>query len=149
MTLRPRLYRRQRPRRGGPLAHGDGPQCHRQDVLRPRHRWALAARGGAGIFTTVKGYSVPYHNSDMIYCGERLLSDHLRLRRSSARPAKMAKKQRRWASARARSHSRFAPPLIHCTPDSRTHSVPLFIKQQCDRTIDALYHRSSTSYQIR
>jgi hypothetical protein len=32
-------------------------------------------------------------------------------------------------------HCRFAPPLIHFTPDSLTISVPLLLKQQCDRTL--------------
>jgi hypothetical protein len=36
---------------------------------------------------------------------------------------------------RARSHFRFVPPLIHFIPDSRKDSVPLFLKQQCDRTL--------------
>jgi hypothetical protein len=36
---------------------------------------------------------------------------------------------------RARSHCRFAPPLIHFTPESLTYSVPLFLKRQCDRTL--------------
>jgi hypothetical protein len=35
----------------------------------------------------------------------------------------------------ARLHCRFAPPLIHCIPDSRTYSVPLFLKPRCDRTL--------------
>jgi hypothetical protein len=30
-----------------------------------------------------------------------------------------------WVVLRARSHRRFAPPLIHTTPDSLTCSVPL------------------------
>jgi hypothetical protein len=34
----------------------------------------------------------------------------------------------------ARSHCRFAPPLIHSIPDPRTYSVHLVLKQQCDRT---------------
>ena len=37
--------------------------------------------------------------------------------------------------ARARSHCRFVPPLIHFIPDSLTQSVPLFLKRQCDRTL--------------
>jgi hypothetical protein len=36
---------------------------------------------------------------------------------------------------RARSHCRFVPPLIHFIPDLLTYSVPLFLKQQCDRTL--------------
>jgi hypothetical protein len=36
---------------------------------------------------------------------------------------------------RARSHCRFAPPLIHFIPYSLTYSVPLFLKRQCDRTL--------------
>ena len=36
---------------------------------------------------------------------------------------------------RARSHCRFAPPLIHFTPEVLTYSVPLFLKRQCDRTL--------------
>jgi hypothetical protein len=36
---------------------------------------------------------------------------------------------------RARSHCRFAPPLIHSIPHSRTYSVPLFLKQQCGRAL--------------
>jgi hypothetical protein len=35
---------------------------------------------------------------------------------------------------RARSHCRFAPPLIHFTPESLTYSVHLFLKRQCDPT---------------
>ena len=38
-------------------------------------------------------------------------------------------------SARARSHCRFAPPLIHFIPDLLTYSVPPFLKRQCDRTL--------------
>jgi hypothetical protein len=34
----------------------------------------------------------------------------------------------------ARSHYRFALPLIHFIPGSLTYSVPLFLKRQCDRT---------------
>ena len=41
---------------------------------------------------------------------------------------------RRWR-ARARSHCRFIPPLIHFIPYSLTYSVPLFLKRQCDRTL--------------
>ena len=33
-----------------------------------------------------------------------------------------------------RSHCRFAPPPIHFIPDSRTYSVPQFLKRQCDRS---------------
>ena len=36
---------------------------------------------------------------------------------------------------RARSHCRFAPPLIHFITDLLTYSVPLFLKRQCDRTL--------------
>jgi hypothetical protein len=36
---------------------------------------------------------------------------------------------------RARPHCRFGPPLTHVIPDSRTYLVPLFLKQQCDRTL--------------
>ena len=35
----------------------------------------------------------------------------------------------------ARTHCRFAPPLIHFTPCSLTYSAPLFLKRQCDRTL--------------
>jgi hypothetical protein len=35
---------------------------------------------------------------------------------------------------RARSHCRFAPPLIHFIPYLLTYSVPLSLKRQCDRT---------------
>ena len=35
---------------------------------------------------------------------------------------------------RARSHCRFALPLIHFVPDSPRYSVPLLLKRQCDRT---------------
>ena len=38
---------------------------------------------------------------------------------------------------RARSHCRFARPLIHFIPNSPTYSVPLFLKRQCDRTLGA------------
>ena len=37
-------------------------------------------------------------------------------------------------SGRARSHCRFAQPLILFIPDSLTYSVPLFMKRQRDRT---------------
>ena len=40
--------------------------------------------------------------------------------------------------ARARSHCRFVPPLIHFIPDSLTlltYSLPLFLQRQCDRTL--------------
>ena len=37
--------------------------------------------------------------------------------------------------ARARSHCRFVPPLVHFTPDLLTYSVPLFLKRQCDRNL--------------
>jgi hypothetical protein len=36
---------------------------------------------------------------------------------------------------RARSRCRFALPLIHFIPYSRTGSAPLFLKRQCDRTL--------------
>jgi hypothetical protein len=36
---------------------------------------------------------------------------------------------------RARSHCRFVLPLIHFVPDLQTHSVPLFLNRQCDRTL--------------
>ena len=35
---------------------------------------------------------------------------------------------------RARSHCRFAPPLIRFTPESLACSVPLFLKRQCGQT---------------
>jgi hypothetical protein len=35
----------------------------------------------------------------------------------------------------ARSHCRYVLPLIRFTPESRTYSVPLFLKRQCDRTL--------------
>jgi ankyrin repeat protein len=38
-------------------------------------------------------------------------------------------------ATRARSHCRFASPLIHFTPELLTYSVPLFLKRQCDRTL--------------
>ena len=34
------------------------------------------------------------------------------------------------------SHCRFVPPLIHFITDSLRESVPLFLKRQCDRTLD-------------
>jgi hypothetical protein len=37
---------------------------------------------------------------------------------------------------RARSHSRFVPPLIHFIP--LTYSVPLFLKRHCDQPLGAL-----------
>jgi hypothetical protein len=37
--------------------------------------------------------------------------------------------------ARARSHCRFVPPLMHFIPDLLTYSSPLFLKRQCDRTL--------------
>ena len=37
---------------------------------------------------------------------------------------------------RARSDCRFVLPRIHFIPYLRTYSVPLFLKQQCDRTLD-------------
>ena len=37
--------------------------------------------------------------------------------------------------AGARSHYHYVRPLVHITPDSLTYSVPLFLKQQCDRTL--------------
>jgi hypothetical protein len=40
-------------------------------------------------------------------------------------------------AARARSHCRFVPPLIHFIPDLLTRSAPLFLKRQCDRTLGA------------
>ena len=36
---------------------------------------------------------------------------------------------------RARSHCRFAPPLVHFIPASLTCSVSRFLKRQCDRTL--------------
>ena len=39
-----------------------------------------------------------------------------------------------YGSARARPYGRVAPPLIHFTPDSLTHSLPLLLKRQCGRT---------------
>jgi hypothetical protein len=36
---------------------------------------------------------------------------------------------------RARSHCRFAPPVIHSILDSLTFSVPLFLKRRCGRTL--------------
>ena len=36
---------------------------------------------------------------------------------------------------RARSHCRFVLPPIHLITDSRTYSVPLFLKRHCDRTL--------------
>jgi hypothetical protein len=44
-------------------------------------------------------------------------------------------------AARARSHCRVAPPLIHFIPDSLTYSVPLSLKRQSDRTLGAATHR--------
>ena len=39
---------------------------------------------------------------------------------------------------RVRLHCRFVLPLINCTPESLTYSVPLFLKRQCDRTLGGL-----------
>jgi hypothetical protein len=44
----------------------------------------------------------------------------------------------RAGAARARSYCRFAPPLIHFIPYSRTYSVPLLLKRHCDRTPGAV-----------
>jgi hypothetical protein len=38
---------------------------------------------------------------------------------------------------RARSHRRFAPPLVHFIPYLLAYPVPLFLKRQCDRTLAA------------
>ena len=45
----------------------------------------------------------------------------------------------RRGTARARSHCRFATPLIHFIPDSLTYSVPLFLKRQCDRALGTAF----------
>jgi hypothetical protein len=37
--------------------------------------------------------------------------------------------------ARARSYCRFVLPRIHFIPDPLTHSVPISLKRQCDRTL--------------
>ena len=39
---------------------------------------------------------------------------------------------------RARSHGRFVRPILHFIPDFLTHSIPLFLKRQCDRTLGVL-----------
>jgi hypothetical protein len=44
---------------------------------------------------------------------------------------------------RARSYCRFLLPLVHFTPDSRTYSVPVFMKRRCDRTPGRGRRRSS------
>ena len=36
---------------------------------------------------------------------------------------------------RARSHCRFVLPFIRFVPDSLIHSIPLWSKRQCDRTL--------------
>ena len=36
---------------------------------------------------------------------------------------------------RARSHCRFVLLLNHFAPDSRTESIPLFLKRECDRAL--------------
>jgi hypothetical protein len=41
----------------------------------------------------------------------------------------------RRSGRRARSHCRFALPLIRFIPESLTYSAPLFLKRQCDRTL--------------
>jgi hypothetical protein len=38
---------------------------------------------------------------------------------------------------------RFVPPLIHFTPESLTYSVPLYLKQQRDRTLVGLAYRAA------
>jgi hypothetical protein len=50
-------------------------------------------------------------------------------------PARRRGGQRERGGARARSHCRFVPPLIRFTLGSRTCSVPLIMKRQCDRTL--------------
>jgi hypothetical protein len=50
-----------------------------------------------------------------------------------------------WGAGRARSRNRFAPPLTHFIPDPLTHSVPLYLKRQCDRTPQARGRGSSRS----
>jgi hypothetical protein len=52
---------------------------------------------------------------------------------------------------RVRSHCRFAPPLIHYMPDSRTYFVPMFLNRQRDGTLGLhqqhhgdLQHRGGT-----
>jgi hypothetical protein len=51
------------------------------------------------------------------------LEPHQRLRLAGGGPG----------AARARSHCRFALPLIHCIPESLTYSVPLYLKRQRGR----------------
>jgi hypothetical protein len=64
----------------------------------------------------------------MLEARARLRSlQHLAAQRTAAAEAAQG-------DARARSHCRFVPPLIHCIPDLLTYSVPLFLKRQCDRT---------------
>ena len=61
-------------------------------------------------------------------------------RRSRSSGSSRCRQPRRSAArgaSRARSHCRFAPPLIRFIPYSRTYAVPLFLKRQCDRTLDA------------
>jgi serine/threonine protein kinase len=56
-----------------------------------------------------------------------LLDDRLRLKLSDFGLATRIQSPGDGA-ARARSHCRFAPPLIHFTPESLTYSVYLFLK---------------------
>ena len=51
--------------------------------------------------------------------------------------------------ARARSHWRFAPPLIHFEPYSLPYSVPLFLNRQCDRTLGDARHRAAAHARAR
>jgi hypothetical protein len=53
----------------------------------------------------------------------------------SARSNKRQRQQSPGGGARARSHCRFVPPLIHFIPDLLAYSVPLNLKRQCDRTL--------------
>ena len=55
-------------------------------------------------------------------------------RRSQVRPA-LAEFYLWEGEARARSHCRFAPPLICFIPYSPMYSAPLCLKRECDRTL--------------
>ena len=94
-----------------------------------QYPWHGVARAD-GINLSLRGHSP-------VWCACRWASGWRR-RRCGQRWRSWTRTGRERSRLRARAHCRFVPPSIHFVPDFLTYSAPLFLKQQCDRTLGRL-----------
>jgi hypothetical protein len=70
------------------------------------------------------------------WCGRVELAEELSLQRAEIAGG---------VPARARSHCRFVPPLIHSITDLLEYSAPIFLNRQCDRTLGPAHARGGAA----